>query len=104
MDTVIEGKEHLHSISITDSGGGRGAGGSRDERLRTIYGDRVKKVERARKHRYITFTGGKKLRRKLRKALRYKVEPYPKSDTSVKTVENTDGRYYAKQDFGKWFS
>lgn len=105
MDTIIEGKEHLHSISITDSGGGRGAGGSRDARLRQIYGDRVKKVERARKHRYVIFTGGKKLKRKLRKQLRYKVEPYPKSDAaSVRTVTNTDQSYFAKQDFGKWFS
>ena len=105
IDTIIEGKEHLHSISITDSGGGRGSGGSRDERLRTIYGDRVKKVERARKHRYITFTGGTRVKRVLRKKLRYETKPYPKSTMpSVRTVENTEDKYYAKQPFDRWFN
>lgn len=43
-------------------------------------GDRTKRVVRSPKHRYITFIGEKKFKKKARKALRYKVETYPKSN------------------------
>jgi len=37
-------------------------------------------VERSQKHRYIYFIGSKTQKQKLRKALRYEIQPYPKGD------------------------
>lgn len=39
------------------------------------------KVPQAGKHRYVTFAGGRRFKRRAEAALRYKVFPYPKGDT-----------------------
>jgi len=41
-------------------------------------GDRSNRVFRTAKHRYVTFVGNKRFRKKARQALRYGVLPYPK--------------------------
>tara|TARA_R100000654_G_scaffold44076_2_gene70271 strand:- start:6 stop:659 length:654 start_codon:yes stop_codon:yes gene_type:complete len=50
--------------------------------------------ERPQKHRYIYFTGSKKQKRKLKKQLNYKIQPYPKGenkryDASYKPIIQT---------------
>lgn len=52
------------------------------EALVQKYGDRVYRVERPRKHRYFYLLGSKTDRKKMREALQYGVEPYPKGDNS----------------------
>lgn len=73
---AIEGKNHLHGITIADQyrhKAGRAAA------LREEYGDAFKLEDRSRKHRYIKFLGTRKFRREALAALRYPQEPYPKA-------------------------
>ena len=45
--------------------------------------DRFAQVDRPQKHRYVYFIGSRREKRELRKALKYKVYPYPKGDTQT---------------------
>lgn len=74
-DWKIRGKEHLHGQTISDEV--RGAK-SRVKALREKYGDDFYLKPRPRKHRYVFFTGSKTFKKEALKALKYKIEPYPK--------------------------
>ena len=78
--------ENMHHTSIGDSVGRSDKGEyykPRIERLREKYGEEnVYLRERSRKHRYFYFLGSKTERRKMMKALPYKIEPYPKGDNT----------------------
>ena len=41
---------------------------------------------RSPKHRYVIFTGNKRFKKKARKALKYKIQPYPKGDNGSYTL------------------
>ena len=74
-DLVIKGMEHLHSITIMDKY--RGVP-NRCKRIKEDYGSRVYYKPRSRKHRYVKLLGSKKQRKEMLKALKYKIEDYPK--------------------------
>lgn len=75
-DLKIKGMEKLHSISIMDKY--RGVP-HRCKRIKEDFGDRVYYEKRPRKHRYVKLLGSKKQRKLMVKALKYKLEPYPKA-------------------------
>jgi hypothetical protein len=78
-DPMVKGMEHKHHTTIGDEGRGHE---SRVEFLREKYGaDNVYYIERDRKHRYVYFCASKTDSKKLLKALKYKVESYPKGET-----------------------
>ena len=78
-DPMVKGMEHKHHTTIGDEGRGHA---SRVEYLREKYGsDNVYYVERARKHRYIFFVGSKTDKWKMRKAMKYQEEDYPKGES-----------------------
>lgn len=75
-DPMVKGMEHKHHTTIGDEGRGHA---SRVEYLREKYGsENVYYVERARKHRYIFLLGSKTDKWKMKKAMKYKEEEYPK--------------------------
>lgn len=53
--------------------------------LREKYGDNFTLVDRPRKHRYVYFNANKRRKKQLFKKLKYKPEPYPKSNSFEKT-------------------
>ena len=55
--------------------------------------DRFAQVDRPQKHRYVYFIGSRREKRELRKALKYRVYPYPKGDTQ----RYKDGNHIAQQ-------
>lgn len=71
----IKGMEHLHSQTIADKFRGHK---KPSQAIREAYGDDFYLKERPRKHRYVYFTGSKTERKRMRKALKYKIEKYPK--------------------------
>lgn len=75
-DWKVKGKEHLHSTTI--SGEFRKQGKGRAAAMREKYGDDFYLAPRPRKHRYVYFVGSKSFKKRARKALRYKIEEYPK--------------------------
>jgi hypothetical protein len=78
-DPMVKGMEHKHHTTIGDEGRGHD---SRIEFLRQKYGaENVYYVERDRKHRYVYFVGSKTDKKKLRSALTYPVQDYPKGET-----------------------
>lgn len=71
LDPVVTGLEHQHHATY--------AHGLTNAQVVEKYGaDRVRFVERARKHRYVIFVGSPRQKRHLRSVLRYTVQPYPK--------------------------
>jgi hypothetical protein len=87
-DWAIKGMEHLHGQTIADISRGQE---KRLDFMKEKFGDDFYMKERARKHRYIFVTGKNK---KLKAAIRYPSEPYPKGEskrydagTSVKTQQ-----------------
>ena len=88
QDWAIKGMEHLHSQTIVDMSRGQE---KRLEFMKEKFGDDFYMKDRARKHRYIFVTGKNK---KLKAAIRYASEPYPKGESqrydagsSVKTQQ-----------------
>ncbi len=73
MDPKVKGLEHQHHASY--------AHGMTNDQLREKFGDRLYFKERSRKHRYIMFLGSKVQKKKMLKALKYKIEKYPKGPT-----------------------
>jgi hypothetical protein len=71
-DPVVEGLEHQHHATYAH-------GLSNAEVIERYGADRVRFVERARKHRYVAFVGSARQKRRLRAVLRYEVLPYPKA-------------------------
>ena len=87
-DWAIKGMEHLHSQTIADMSRGQE---KRLEYMKEKFGDDFYMKDRSRKHRYIFVTGKNK---KLKAAIRYASEPYPKGESqrydagsSVKTQQ-----------------
>jgi len=74
-DWKIKGKEHLHGQTVADEFRGRK---DRAAAMREKYGDDFYLAARPRKHRYVYLVGSKSFKRRARKAIRYKVENYPK--------------------------
>lgn len=74
-DLRIKGKEHLHSQTIGDEF--RGVP-NRTKAIKEKYGDLVYYEPRPRKHRYVYLTGSKTFKKHAKKALKYKIEEYPK--------------------------
>ena len=87
-DWAVKGMEHLHGQTIADISRGQE---KRLDFMKEKFGDDFYMKERARKHRYIFVTGKNK---KLKAAIRYPSEPYPKGESkrydagfSVKTQQ-----------------
>ena len=74
-DWKVRGKEHLHGQTIADEFRGQP---DRARLMRQKYGEDFYLAPRPRKHRYVYFVGSKGERRKMRNALRYKQQPFPK--------------------------
>ncbi|MGL5735477.1 MAG: hypothetical protein ACRCYS_11475 [Beijerinckiaceae bacterium] len=75
-DWKLKGAEHLHGQSVADEFRGFP---NRAAAMKAKYGDAFYLAPRSRKHRYVYFCGSKKQKREMMAALRYKIEPYPKS-------------------------
>lgn len=69
--------EHLHNGTIMDMSRGQE---NRVEWLREKFGDNLIMIERPRKHRYFTFIGNKKDRKKMIQMLPYEQKKYPKGE------------------------
>jgi hypothetical protein len=68
----LEGEESKHARHLfKEHGGIKGA--------KEFYGDRLQKLERGRKHRYVMLRGNKTRKKELLKKLRYPVSSYPKN-------------------------
>ena len=78
VDPVVEGLEGQHHSTF--------AHGMSNQEIRDKWGDKVKFVERPRKYRYIYFNAKGRRKKELLAKLRYKIEPYPKGNGSVDTV------------------
>jgi len=76
-DWKIKGKENLHGQTISDKF--RGVE-NRSKLIREKYGDDFYLEPRPRKHRYITFVGNKRFKKKAMKSLKYDILPYPKGE------------------------
>ena len=66
-------KAHNKAISNTVPNGK-----NKIQRLRELHGDDLYVKQRSKKHRYVFLVGNKTQKKELRKALNYKVFPYPK--------------------------
>lgn len=73
----LDGISGSHSRHLFDEHGGvNGA--------KAYFGDRLERHERPRKHRYVYFNSSSKQRKKeLLDKLKYKVQPYPKRETTI---------------------
>jgi len=77
-DWKIKGMEHLHGATIADMSRGQK---NRANWMREKFGDNFYLQDRSRKHRYIFFLGNKYEKQAMLKALKYKIEPYPKGES-----------------------
>lgn len=68
----LDGQTNKHGRHLFDEHGGL-------ENAKKFYGDRLLRVERGRKHRYVMLRGSKSRRKSLLSKLRYEVKPYPKA-------------------------
>ena len=66
-------KAHNKAISNTVPNGK-----NKIQRLKELHGDDLYIKQRSKKHRYVFLVGNKTQKKELRKALNYKVFPYPK--------------------------
>jgi hypothetical protein len=76
VEWKLDGKGNKHSRHLFDEHGG--VNGAKE-----FYGDRLQKVDRPQKHRYVMFRGSKARKRELLGKLRYEVRPYPKNEGVV---------------------
>lgn len=74
----LDDQSKKHTRHLFDEHGGI-------EKAKEFYGDRLKRQERGRKHRYIMFLGNKTRRKQLKMKLRYSHQPYPK-ESHVGTI------------------
>jgi len=68
----LDGQTGKHSRHLFDEHGGV-------DGAKAFYGDRLQKLERGRKHRYVMLRGNKKRKKELLSKLRYSISPYPKA-------------------------
>lgn len=73
---AIRGMEHMHTKAISNTV--RHLGKPPLEALKEIHGDNFYYRERSQKHRYVFFVGNKTDKKRMKKALKYPVVPYPK--------------------------
>jgi hypothetical protein len=73
VEWKLDGQGNKHSRHLFDEHGG--INGAKE-----FYGDRLKRLERPRKHRYVMFRGSKYRKRELLGKLRYPVMDYPKHE------------------------
>ena len=78
-DWKVKGLEHLHGATIADMSRGQE---NRAQWMRDKYGDDFYLEDRPRKHRYIYFVGNKTEKKEMNKHLKYRVEPYPKGEST----------------------
>jgi len=77
---VVDGVEgNKHSRHLFDEYGGV-------EGAKKALGDRLQRVERPRKHRYVMLRGDKRRRKELLSKLRYEVQPYPKASSTTEGI------------------
>jgi len=79
-DWKVKGKEHLHGQTIADEF--RGVP-NRAQAMRDKYGDDFYLAPRSRKHRYLFIIGSKTYKKKVKKALKYLIVPYPKGENAA---------------------
>lgn len=77
-DWKIKGMEHLHGATVADMSRGQE---NRADYMREKFGDDFYLKDRPRKHRYVFFVGSAIDRKEMKKALMYKIEPYPKGES-----------------------
>lgn len=77
-DWKVKGMEHLHGATIADMSRGQE---NRADWMRGKFGDDFYLQDRSRKHRYIFFLGNKNNKQTMIKALKYKIEAYPKGES-----------------------
>ena len=77
-DWKIKGMEHLHGATIADISRGQE---NRADYMRERFGDDFTLQDRPRKHRYIYFVGSKSQIKKMKGALSYQIENYPKGES-----------------------
>lgn len=75
----LDGESAKHSRHLFDEHGGL-------DGAKKIYGDRLQKHERGRKHRYVMFRGSKSRRKLLKSKLRYTQHEYPKDSNEREEV------------------
>lgn len=79
VDPVVEGLEGQHHSTF--------AHGMSNQEIKDKWGDKVKFVERPRKHRYIFFNATKRRKKELLAKLQYPILPYPKNGEAIDTVK-----------------
>ena len=79
-DWAVRGKEHLHGQTIADEF--RGCEGRRSDLMREKYGSDFYSKPRPRKHRYIRTIGSRSFVKRANLAIKYKIEPFPKKETT----------------------
>jgi hypothetical protein len=77
-DWKVKGMEHLHGATIADMSRGQE---NRANWMREKFGDDFYLQDRSRKHRYIFLLGNKYEKQTMLKALKYKIESYPKGES-----------------------
>lgn len=95
-DYAVKGLEHLHHATIEDSVGryDKNPNLNKKEALKKKYGDKLYKIERPRKHRYIFICGNKKQKRERVSELQYKICSYPKGNNKnydIGEIKETQG-------------
>jgi hypothetical protein len=80
---TIEGTDDKHCRHIFDSYGGI-------NKAKKVLGDKMKRGERPRKHRYVFFNTSNKRRRELLSKLRYVIKPYPKNPYFIRIAKKVD--------------
>jgi hypothetical protein len=76
-DVAVMGMENMHHSTIEDLARGRE---NKMELLKKMFGDRLYRIDRPRKHRYFYLLGSKKEKREMNSMFPYKKMPYPKGD------------------------
>ena len=84
QDTMVKGFENMHHASIGDLVGRcdrhEGKFSQKKALIEKFGEENVYTIERSRKHRYFYFLGDKRQIARMRKALIYSIEEYPKGD------------------------
>ncbi len=79
VDPVVDGLENQHHATF--------AHGMSNSEILEKFGDRVRFVERPRKHRYVYINAKGRRRKELLSKLRYPILPHPKNGSVVNTVD-----------------